>query len=154
MAEIFFILTIVIFCIDWIFDNYKTAKKEREYKIKQIIATEMYEIDNMSGKEFEKLLLILFEIMGYPVEATPGSQDYGADLILYKNGLKIVVQAKRYKSHVGVKAIQEIVASVKYYKADKAMVITNSRYTENAYILARCNSVELWDRVKLMDLKG
>jgi restriction system protein len=61
------------------------------------------------------------------------------------------VQAKRYKNPVSVKAVQEIASAVKYYNADKAMVITNNRFTENAYHLAHSNSVELWDRKKLIE---
>jgi restriction system protein len=124
------------------------ARKEEE---KRILASGINEVDSMSGKEFEKLLSLLFANAGYQVSLTPGSQDYGADLVLCKDNLKIVVQAKRYKSPVSVKAVQEIVSAVKYYKADKAMVITNNRFTENAYNLARSNSVDLWDRKKLIE---
>ena len=43
---------------------------------------------------------------------------------------KIVVQAKRYNSKVGMSAIQEVYTAKKYYKADEAWVITNNYYTE------------------------
>ena len=152
MAELFFFIAVVIFCIDCMYPEFQRLRKERKRKITQTLQTEMHEVDRMTGENFEKYLLILFQAIGYQVESTPGSQDYGADLILYKNGMKIAVQAKRYKNTVGVRAVQEVVSSVKYYKANKAMVITNNRFTENACILARCNSVELCDREKLMDL--
>jgi len=36
----------------------------------------------MSGEEFEKILLIHFQRLGYKGELTPSTNDYGADLIL------------------------------------------------------------------------
>ena len=86
----------------------------------------------------------------YEVSLTPDTQDYGADLILYKNGLKTVVQAKRSKNPVSVKAVQEVASAVRHYKANKAMVVTNTRFTNNAFNLAYSNEVELWDRNKLI----
>lgn len=130
-------------------ESEKAEKAEKEEE-KRILTSGINEVDEMTGKEFEKLLSLLFINVGYQVSLTSGSQDYGADLVLYKDNLKIVVQAKRYKNAVSVKAVQEIASAVKYYNANKAMVITNSRFTENACNLARSNSVELWDRKKLI----
>ena len=103
----------------------------------------------MTGEEFENLLKAHFEDIGYKVELTPKSNDYGADLVLKDNREKIVVQAKRYKNKVGNKAVQEIVSAKPFYSADKAMVVTNSFYTKNATNLARANDVILWNRKDL-----
>jgi restriction system protein len=108
------------------------------------------EIDNMSGKTFEKYLEVLFEKLGYRVERTRYVGDYGADLVTSKDGVKTVIQAKRYKSKAGVKAIQEAVAAKGYYDCSKAMVVTNNFYTQQAIELARRNQVELWDRNKVV----
>ncbi len=40
-------------------------------------------------------------------ELTPETGDYGADLVLSKDGRKIVVQAKRWKNVVGIEAVQQ-----------------------------------------------
>lgn len=103
-------------------------------------------IDVMSGEEFEKYLKYYFESQGYKVNLTPVTNDYGADLVLKKDGEITVVQAKRWNEPVGNSAIQEIVTSKGYYKATKAMVVTNSTYTTNAINLAKANDVVLWDR--------
>jgi restriction system protein len=104
----------------------------------------------MSGKTFEKYLEVLFEKLGYRVERTRYVGDYGADLVTSKDGIKTVIQAKRYKSKAGVKAIQEAVAAKGYYDCSKAMVVTNNFFTQQAIELARRNQVELWDRNKLV----
>ncbi|SHN24254.1 restriction endonuclease [Gracilibacillus kekensis] len=109
------------------------------------------DIDEMSGNKFEEYLLVLLKGRGYKVKLTPKSGDYGADLILITTNKKIVVQAKRYKKNVGVRAVQEIVSAQKYYKADECWVITNSFFTNQAIKLASSNQVRLINRSELMD---
>ncbi len=110
----------------------------------------IFTIDKMSGYEFEEFLKRLFEKMGYRVVHTPLSNDQGADLIVEKFGERIVIQAKNWTNNVGNSAIQEIVAAVRHYQANKAMVISSSGFTLSAIDLAESNGVELWDRQKLI----
>lgn len=121
------------------------------YNKQKYLYSRIFEIDKMSGPDFEKLLKAHFEKQGYSVRLTPASNDYGADLVLIKGNLKTVVQAKRYKNKIGNKAIQEIVGAKGYYNADKCMVISNSFYTSNAIALAKANDVVLWNRNDLID---
>lgn len=109
------------------------------------------DIDKLSGRDFEKYLAVLFGKQGYKVTLTKYIGDYGADLVVENSGDKIVVQAKRYKGSVGVKAVQAAVAAKGIYQCQRAMVVTNSTFTEQAKKLARANKVELWDRKKLID---
>lgn len=109
------------------------------------------EIDRMDGKTFEKYLEVLFGKLGYRVERTRYVGDYGADLVAKKNGVKYVIQAKRHKSKIGVKAIQEVVAAKGYYHCDEALVVTNSFFTGPAINLAKANNVELWNRNVLVN---
>lgn len=118
-------------------------------KREQYLTSGMQDIDGMTGEEFEYFLCTYFKELGYRAKTTPAVNDYGADLIAYKEEEKIVVQAKRYKEKVGIKAVQEAIGAREYYKADKAMVITSSHFTPNARNLAESGSVELWDREKL-----
>jgi len=118
---------------------------------KRLLDSGILEVDEMTGKEFEIFLNIHFRNLGYSVTLTQDSQDYGADLILYKDGSKTVVQAKRSKNPVGIKAVQEVAGAVRHYKGNKGRVITNNRFTENACKLAQSNDVELWDRKKLIE---
>ena len=106
----------------------------------------MRKIDRLSGEAFEEYLYVQFRRLGYRVRFTEASHDYGADLILKKRGKCIVVQAKRYDRNIGITAVQEAAASVAYYEADKAMVVTNRYFTKSAWNLARQNDVILWTR--------
>ncbi|MEG3842313.1 restriction endonuclease [Microcoleus sp. herbarium14] len=128
---------------------FDTLKEEDSRK--RLSESGILEVDAMTGKEFEKFLEVHFVNLGYSVTLTQDSQDYGADLILYKDGSTTVVQAKRSKNPVGIKAVQEVAGAVRHYKGNKARVITNNRFTENAYNLAESNDVELWDRKRLIE---
>lgn len=113
------------------------------------------DFEKLNGYEFEGYLKGLFNLLGYTVIETSLSGDQGADLIISKNGQKTVVQAKKYSDKVPNKAIQEISAARRHYKADNAIVVTNSSFTKSAIDLALSNDVELWDGQKLKDvIKG
>ena len=124
----------------------------KKYTVRRMLKYKMRSVDRLSGEDFEEFLALKFKKLGYKVKLTPTTADYGADLVLKKDKAKIVVQAKRWNSKVGVEAVQQVVASMKYYNADRSMVITNSYFTDNAKILAKYNEVELYDRRKLYNL--
>jgi restriction system protein len=71
----------------------------------------IYDIDRMDGRTFEHYLRTMFARHGYKVEVTKYRGDFGADLILRRDGSKVAVQAKRASKNVGVRAIQEAVAA-------------------------------------------
>lgn len=110
------------------------------------------DIDAMSGLEFEEFLCDLFTNMGYKIDTTKKSGDQGVDLLAYKNGECIAIQAKCYSSSVGNAAIQEVVAGMRYYNAQKSMAITNNYFTNGAKELAASTNTILWDRDKLKDM--
>jgi restriction system protein len=132
----FVILFVVIF-------GYTTLKYIEKHRY---LESGIEDIDQMSGEEFENCLKFHFQGLGYCADTTPRSHDYGADLVLKKNGETIIVQAKRYNNSVGIKSVQEAVGAMSYYKASEGYVITNSYFTESAKNLARESGIILWDR--------
>ena len=111
------------------------------------------EIQAMSGLEFEKFIASCFKKKGYNLKITKATGDQGADIILEdKKGVLIAVQIKKYVGSVGNKAVQEVVASMKFYDCDKAMVITTGTFTKSAFELASKNGVQLIDKKGLDDL--
>jgi len=125
-------------------------KPEQPQIFRRIITID--DIDIMEGTEFERFLKKLFENMGYSVELTTHTIDMGADLILSKSGERISVQAKRWSANVGNDAIQAIVGSLKVYKTQRGMVVTNSYFTNPAIYQAHHNRVELWNRDILIEM--
>ncbi|SEL29734.1 restriction endonuclease [Paenibacillus sp. OK003] len=110
------------------------------------------EIDKMDGVQFEHYLGHLFRSQGFKAEVTKAAGDYRADLVISKDGKRIVVQAKRYKKNVGLKAVQEVQGAKAHYRANGAWVVTNSNYTEQAYQLAKSNGVRLIARDELVEM--
>lgn len=121
------------------------------WKVRRLSRAGMFEIDRMSGHEFEAKLALMFRSLGYRAEIVGSTGgDFGGDLVVSKDGTRTVVQAKCWKKNVGVKAIQEAVAAKAMYRAEEAMVVTNSRFTKQAHELARKNRVKLWGRDELV----
>jgi hypothetical protein len=114
-----------------------------------VITPTLEHYGDLDGYEFEKWLVKLFNRLGYQSINTQKSRDQGADLILSKDGLTYVVQAKKTKQAIANSAIQQVVAAKSYYHADKTMVVATSRFTDSAMKLAAANQVELWDGEKL-----
>ena len=92
---------------------------------------------------------------GWKAEATRSSSDQDADVIATSpSGVKIAVQVKHYRSPVGNKAVQEIVASKAFYRAEHAVVVTSGPgYTRSALELARANNFRLWQASDLFALQ-
>jgi restriction system protein len=115
----------------------------------RIVRSGIRDIDSMTGLQFEQYLASLFRQLGHSVERTSYQGDYGGDLIVGKSGIKTVIQAKRSRRRIGIRAIQEGVAAKGFYRCDSAIVVTNSFFTRQAATLAHRNGVSLWDRNRL-----
>ncbi len=107
-------------------------------------------VDGMSGREFEDFLSAYFRSLGYRVEATPASNDYGVDLLCRDREECIAVQAKRYSGTVGVHAVQELLSGMAYYQTEQGLVVTNAYFSRQARELAEKGGVTLWDRDDLV----
>ena len=102
---------------------------------------------DFSPYDFEDFIAQLFKDNDYEVEGTNYSGDYGADVIVLKDGVKTAIQVKRYSStnKVGVKDINQIIGGKEYHKCDKAMVVCTSDYTKQGKNLSSEANVELWN---------
>ncbi len=89
----------------------------------------------------------IFIDLGYEVQQTNYSGDFGADLIVEKDDQKIAVQIKRYSetTKVGVQDINQVIGARNYYQCNKAIIATTSTFSMQGIKLAEETSVELWD---------
>ena len=127
-------------------------KKEARANEEKVKIYNVSQINSFSGIEFENFLKLLFEKMGYGVQTTKKSKDFGVDLILEKKGKKTIVQAKCLSRTVGVSAVQEIISARAHYKIDQAMVVSNQNFSKEAEILANENKVMLAGKTELESL--
>lgn len=114
---------------------------------------EKSELDYMDGFDFENYSAELLKANGFTnVEVTQYSNDFGVDVIAYKDDIKYAIQCKKYSSPVGIKAVQEVIGSKVMNDCHVAVVLTNNTFTKSAIELAEKNNVLLWDANKLKEL--
>ena len=99
--------------------------------------------EDMDPYEYEHFCANEFKKNGWDANATQGSSDQGVDVIAYKDGVTLVGQCKKYKRAVGNKAVQEVVAGIKFYDASIGIVIAPNGFTKSANALAEANDIKL-----------
>ena len=113
-----------------------------EIKLKKLDVQFNYS-DDMDPFDYEHLCANEFNKNGWKAEATQGSSDQGVDVIAKKGGKTLVAQCKRFAKPVGNKAVQEVVAGMKYYEATEGVVIAPNGFTNSAKNLAKANNIKL-----------
>lgn len=137
---------------------YKEKNKDKIFMLKMRNTMNIFEITNeeiqaLNGDQFEELIIVFYQTFGFTAIKTPKTNDYGADVIVESPIGKISVQCKRQTSNVGIKAIQEVYASMMKYNSVASVVISSSDFTNSAIELAKCCNVELingeqlWKRI-------
>lgn len=105
---------------------------------------------SLDGVSFERAVGRLYRKDGYKVEFTPISSDGGVDLILKRNGEKIVVQCKAYTARVGVGTARELVAARADFGADRAILIAASGVTKPAAQYCAQRSISVLDATDMV----
>ncbi len=146
------ILLVLLFPIVFAWLIYRKIKFSKQKNNDSIDVLNISQIDSLSGIEFENILKEIFEKQGYSVQATKQSHDFGADLVLTRNGKIAIVQAKCYSKNIGIKAVQEIISARKHYGAEELFVATNRFFSKEAMVLASEHDVRLIDRDVLTKL--
>lgn len=99
--------------------------------------------DQMTGVEFEDQIIIWLKIIGYKKISKTEYFDLGVDIIAAKPGELLGVQVKKSNKPIGVSAVRAVVAGLKSYNCNRAMVVTNSIFTIPAIQLAKINNTRL-----------
>ena len=110
----------------------------------------LYQVDNMTGLEFEKYVVKLLKSQGYKYVRLTEKYDLGVDIIAEKDGIRWGIQVKRYSGLVKADAVRQAVTALRRYRCDRAMVITNSSFSQTAKELASSNDCVLLGRDILM----
>ena len=97
--------------------------------------------------EFEQLVGEAYRRQGYRVAETGGGgADGGIDLILHKEGERLLVQCKQWRvSKVGVKPVRELYGVLMAHGAGGAVFVTSGTYTREAMDFAAGKPLQLVD---------
>ncbi len=104
--------------------------------------------------EFEEYTARLFERMGYKTRVVGGSHDGGIDVIAEKNGVRSLIQCKKYfNAHqVGVGAVRDFYGAIANELSNgKGYFITTSKFTLEAELFCEDKPIELVDGFKLIE---
>lgn len=111
-------------------------------------------LEALSWKEFELLVGEGFRAQGYAVhESGGGGADGGVDLVLSKNGDKILVQCKQWRAFkVGVSVVRELYGVMAAEGAAGGLVVTSGQFTSEAAQFASGRNMRLINGNALLEL--
>ena len=122
-------------------------------------------LDTLSGldsiaalgwRDFERLVGEAFRRQGYVVEETGlGGADGGIDLILRRDGKRILVQCKQWRREkVPVNVVREMYGLLTHHDADEVRIATIGGFTPDATRFAEGKPIELIDGQTLLEMIG
>jgi restriction system protein len=111
------------------------------------------QLSAMDEWEFEDAVAAIFERLGYRTEVTPKTGDFGADVLMWdRAGTKWAVQVKHHRNPVGRPTIQVMPSVARDLGAERAMVVTLSRFTKGAKEYAESRGVRLVEGDELVEM--
>ena len=117
--------------------------------------TGLASIRDVSWQAFERLVSEAYRRKGYMAEIVgSASGDGGVDIRLTGHGETVLVQCKQWKAYkVGVTTVRELLGVVVHQKADRGIVVTSGRFTQEARDFARQSAqIELVGGPELAEL--
>jgi len=116
--------------------------------------TDLASLCDLPWKAFEDLVAEVYRRKGYRVEESlGGGADGGIDLVLRKDGEKILVQCKRWKNKaVGAPVVRELYGLMTAEAASSATLVTTSAFTREAVAFAQGKPIDLIDGPALLGL--
>lgn len=135
----------------------QAVAEEEERKQREVFAESIgFDIDKLSGIEFENICQVLVEKMGFTTQTTKASGDGGIDLIAYNHqpllSGKYIIQCKRYAGSVGEPIIRDLYGVIMSERANKGILMTTGHFTKSAISFAEGKPIELIDGIKLKEL--
>lgn len=108
----------------------------------------------LGWKHFEQLVGEAFRRQGYTVEETGlGGADGGIDLILRKNGRRVLVQCKQWRQRqVGAKVVREMAGLLAHHGAAEVKIVCSGTYTRDAADFAQGKPIALIGGEELLQM--
>ena len=144
----------LVFCVTAVVSFFRRRRRAKLLKTH----TDLQSIRNLSWQDFERYVGEAYRRLGYTVKETGPGADGGVDLIARKNGEKVLVQCKRWRTDkVGVDKARELFGVVKAEGATKGVLVTSGAFTPAAVEFAQSKAdgqLDLVDGEGLVRLIG
>ena len=130
-------------------DSYEENKKEN-------INMDYIETNAITPHEFEALVAVIYEKLGYTTYVTSRSNDNGVDVIALNDKEILFIQCKHTKHSVGKEAVKDVLFAMDTYKnylnkrLAKGIIVTSSNNI--ACSTRNRNDIVVIDNTKLTDL--
>jgi Holliday junction resolvase len=106
----------------------------------------------MTPSQFEKKVGEYFQSLGYQVEYTPSTGDYGVDIFATKGEEKIAIQCKMYGNStrkVNRAMVMELHGAKEYFDCTASILATNGTIQPDALVVAKKLKVNILDFNKI-----
>ena len=120
-------------------------------KYNKELSDDAIDISMLDGTSFEHLITSLLEASGYyDVVNTGGAGDLGVDILARKKGENgkvnlYLFQCKRWVANVGSEPMQRLVSERERRKADVAICVTTSDFTNDSKLISREQDIIMWN---------
>jgi hypothetical protein len=128
--------------------------KQESARLFGLYVPKLEELRGLSPQKFEDMIAAMFQRLGYDVEQTPYSNDYGRDAIMIRNGKKVLLECKRYGPDVSSdrEQLQKFHSAMVTDKADAGFFVTTGRVTNGAIEFAKRVSIEIVSAGAILDI--
>jgi len=122
------------------FAYFNSRRRAKQLDMQRDIAS----IRKLHWRQFEELVAEAFRRQGYRVTEGGYGADGGIDITLRKNDELVLVQCKQWKAQkVGVSVIREMFGVLNAHHANRIIVVTSGRFTQDAVSFAQDKPIEL-----------
>ena len=112
--------------------------------------------ENLDGRSFEKHVASLLVAFGYTgVSLTPATKDAGIDIFAKDGtGCTVIFQCKAHRTPVGIGSTRDLLGTLTSFsaKADYAVMVSVSGFTDGATEFAEKNEIHTWSVLDLVSL--
>lgn len=149
-----FLLLCCLGAIVWVIYSCFAGGEERKREAEAILrqTRTLQDAYSLSPTEFEVLVKLLFEKMGYSAKTTPASGDGGIDLYLTKNNQTELVQCKRYQGNISVQHVREFYGVMVDKRVTRSYIVSTGHFTLPAKNFAAGKGIHLIDGPELADM--
>ncbi len=157
MVYLLLILFLILIIKILILKGIKAFINNRKFKFQNQWLNERQILDwlkSLKSAEFEEYIAHTYKNLGYSTSTVGGSYDGGVDVIAEKDGIKSLIQCKKYyKNSVSVHDVRDFYGALAHNLANgKGLFITTSIFSKEAEKFAEGKPIELIDGFKLIKL--